>query len=596
MGDLVDLLAPWREAGQLSAAEVHVAATLGRLGGEARPEVLLAAALAARAQRYGDVCIDLRTVASVASAAESTVPVVWPATDSWLAAVAESPLVTGMPAPLVLRGSLLYLERYHAYETAVAEHLIGFASTSAAAIEADLSLLDSLFDGSLSAEQRRAVEAAGVGGLTVLVGGPGTGKTTTVAALLATLARSLGSLRVALVAPTGKAAARLGEAFRDAAAQLPDDIAQAIFTAETSTVHRLLGAVGESSSRFRHHRQQPLPHDVVIVDETSMVSLPLMAHLLDAVRPGARVVLVGDPGQLASVDAGSVLADLAGPMLTRSDGDAATPAPAPAGPLASCITVLTVSRRFPPGSPIDRLARAIGSGDAAGARAVLAEGDGGGGPGVPRGSVVWYPQSETAIEAVRAIVEPVVVKVADAAAAGDAVAALDGLDAARVLSAHRMGPMGVERWNERIEGWLAATGRPTSGWYPGRPIIITANDYRLGLFNGDLGVVVLLDGRPMVAFPTTTDPMFVAPSRLEAAATVHAMTIHKSQGSEFDRAVVVLPPIGSRLASRELLYTAVTRARVGVIVVGSAESLDEVVGRRTVRASGLGQRLWPGSS
>ena len=593
MRELVDLLAPWREAGELSAAEVHVAATLGRLAGEARAEVLLAAALAARAPRYGDVCIDLRTVSSVAPASESAVPVDWPAADAWLTAIADSPLVTGAPAPLVLRGSLLYLERYHAYETAVADHLTRFASASAAAIEADLSLLDSLFDGSLSVEQRSAVAAAGEGGLTVLVGGPGTGKTTTVAALLATLARSLGSLRVALVAPTGKAAARLGEAFRDAAAQLPDDIAQAIATAETSTVHRLLGAMGESSSRFRHHRRQPLPHDVVIVDETSMVSLPLMAHLLDAVRPGARVVLVGDPGQLASVDAGSVLADHAGPMLTRADGDVA--ASEPAGPLASCITVLTVSRRFPPGSPIDRLARAIGSGDAAGARAVLAEGGEGGDPTVARGSVDWYPQPEVAIEAVRAIVEPVAAAVADAAAAGDAAAALAGLGAARVLCAHRMGPMGVERWNERIEGWLAATGRPTSGWYPGRPVIITANDYRLGLFNGDLGVVVLVDGRPMVAFPTTADPMFVAPARLEAAATVHAMTIHKSQGSEFDRAVVMLPPVGSRLASRELLYTAVTRARVGVTVVGSAESLDEVVGRRTVRASGLGDRLWPGT-
>jgi exodeoxyribonuclease V alpha subunit len=592
MRELLDVLAPWREAGELSAAEVHVAAALGRLGGEVRPEVLLAAALAARAPRHGDVCIDLRTVASVASATESTVPVDWPAADAWLAAVADSPLVTSTPAPLVLRGSLLYLERYHAYESVVAHHLTRFAAVPAAAIDADLSLLDSLFDGSLSAEQRRAVAAAGAGGLTVLVGGPGTGKTTTVAALLATLARSLGSLRVALVAPTGKAAARLGEAFREAAAHLPDDIARAIASAETSTVHRLLGAVGESSSRFRHHRQQPLPHDVVIVDETSMVSLPLMAHLLDAVRPGARVVLVGDPGQLASVDAGSVLADLAGPMLTRADGD--TSAPAPEGPLAACITVLTVSRRFPPGSPIDRLARAIGGGDTAGARAVLAEADEGGDPGASRGSVDWCPKPEAAIEAVRAIVEPVAVAVADAAAAGDAVAALAGLGAARVLCAHRMGPMGVERWNERIEGWLAATGRPTSGWYPGRPVIITANDYRLGLFNGDLGVVVLVGGRPMVAFPTTTEPMFVAPSRLEAVATVHAMTIHKSQGSEFDRAVVVLPPVGSRLASRELLYTAVTRAKVGVTVVGSAASLDEVVGRRTVRASGLGERLWPG--
>ena len=594
MSDLVDLLAPWRDAGELSAAEVHVAATLGRLGGEARAEVLLAAALAARAPRYGDVCIDLRTVASVVSATESTAPVDWPAADAWLAAVADSPLVTGTPAPLVLRGSLLYLERYHAYEAAVAHHLTRLADAPAAHVEADLALLDSLFHRSLSPQQRDAVATATRRGLTVLVGGPGTGKTTTVAALLATLARSLGSLRVALVAPTGKAAARLGEAFRAAAAELPAELARAITSAETSTVHRLLGAVGESSSRFRHHGGQPLPHDVVIVDETSMVSLPLMAHLLDAVRPGARVVLVGDPGQLASVDAGSVLADLAGPTLAHGDGDAADPASA--GPLASCITVLTISHRFPPGSPIDRLARAIGSGDAAGARAVLAEGDQGDDPGAPRGSVDWYPQPDAAVEAVRTIVEPMVVAVADAAVAGDAAAALDGLGAARVLCAHRMGPMGVERWNERIEGWLAATGRPTSGWYPGRPVIITANDYRLGLFNGDVGVVVVVDGRPMVAFPAAVGPMLVAPSRLEAVATVHAMTIHKSQGSEFDRAVVVLPPVGSRLASRELLYTAVTRAKVGVTVVGSAESLDEVVGRRTVRASGLAERLWSSPS
>jgi len=558
--DLVAVLEPWREVFGLSAGDVHLAATLGRLAGEARPPVLLAVALAARAPRLGDVCADLDGLEHGPSAGE------------WCAALATSPLVAGADAPLVVRGTLVYLQRYHAYELAVATHLRAFAAAGVATIDADLGLLDTVFDGRLSAEQRAVVAGAAHRGLTVLVGGPGTGKTTTVAALLATVARSLGSLRIALVAPTGKAAARLGEAFREAAAQLPADVAAALAAVETSTIHRLLGAVGDSSRGFRHHRACPLPHDVVIVDESSMVSLPLMAHLLDAVRTDARVVLVGDPGQLASVEAGSVLADVA----------------ASAAALQGSVTVLTQSRRFPPGSPVDVLARAIGSGDTVAARAVLAAPES---SLAPAGAVRWHPQADAAIEAVRGVIEPITVAVADAAAAGDAATALDRLAAARVLCAHRQGAMGVDRWNERVEAWLAATGRPTSGWYPGRPVMITANDYRLGLFNGDVGVVVHLAGRPMVAFPASGGPYLVAPSRLEGFETVHAMTIHKSQGSEFDHAVVVLPPVGSRLASRELLYTAVTRARRVVTLLGSAESLDDVVARRTHRVSGLAAML-----
>lgn len=560
MNGLVAQLDPWREPFGLAAADVHLAATLGRLGGESRPAVLLAAALAARAPRLGDVCADLRGLESGPPFAE------------WCAALATSPLVEGDDAPLVVRNAHVYLQRYHAYELAVATHLRAFAAARVATIDADLGLLDTVFDGRLSAEQRAVVAGAAHRGLTVLVGGPGTGKTTTVAALLATVARSLGSLRIALIAPTGKAAARLGEAFREAAAQLPADVATALAAVETSTIHRLLGAMGDSSSRFRHHREHPLPHDVVIVDESSMVSLPLMAHLLDAVRRDARVVLVGDPGQLASVEAGSVLADVA----------------ASAAALDGCVTELTQSRRFPPGSPVDVLAQAIGAGDTVAARTVLAAPDS---PLADAGAVRWHPQAEAAVDAVRAVIEPVTVAVADAAAAGDGVAALDHLAAARVLCAHRHGSMGVERWNERVESWLAATGRAATGWYAGRPVMITANDYRLGLFNGDVGVVVHLDGRPMVAFPASGGPYLVAPSRLERFETVHAMTIHKSQGSEFDHAVVVLPPVGSRLASRELLYTAVTRARRLVTVLGSAEALDEVVARRTQRASGLAEML-----
>ncbi len=560
MTDLVAVLEPWREVFDLSAADVHLAATLGRLTGESRPPVLLAAALASRAPRLGDVCVDLDGLGH------------GPPTAEWCAALATSALVAGADAPLVVRGTHVYLQRYHAYELAVAANLRSFAAARVATIEADLGLLDTVFDGRLSSEQRAVVASAAQRGLTVLVGGPGTGKTTTVAALLATVARSLGSLRIALVAPTGKAAARLGEAFRDAAAQLPADVAAALATVETSTIHRLLGAMGDSSSRFRHHRHHRLPHDVVIVDESSMVSLPLMAHLLDAVRADARVVLVGDPGQLASVEAGSVLADVAA-AATALDG---------------CVTVLTQSRRFPPGSPVDVLARAIGAGDTAAARRVLSAPDS---PLADAGAVRWYPQVDAAIEAVRTVIEPVTAAVADAAAAGDAATALHRLAAARVLCAHRQGSMGVDRWNERVEAWLAATGRPTGGWYPGRPLMITANDYRLGLFNGDVGVVVHVAGRPMVAFPASDGPVLVAPSRLERFETVHAMTIHKSQGSEFDHAVVVLPPVGSRLASRELLYTAVTRARRVVTVLGSTESLDEVVARRTHRVSGLAEML-----
>jgi exodeoxyribonuclease V alpha subunit len=577
-------VAAWRDAGLFEASDVQIASALARLCGDDRPEIVLAAALAARAPRLGDSCVDLSVRPTTADDAALS----WPALDAWLDGLAESPLVVGVGAPLVLRGSQVALERYHTYEVDLAEQLGALASAQVVPIEVDLALLDGLLAGDGSAHQRAAVERALKRGLTVLAGGPGTGKTTTVAALVATLVQSLGSLRIALAAPTGKAAARLGEAFRAAATRLPADLAAKLATTPTSTIHRLLGVVGDSSSRFRHGPDHPLPFDLVIVDEASMVSLPLMAKLVGALAPQARLVVVGDPGQLASVDAGSVLADIVGPVAGHTSVESPTPG---RHALAGCISVLTHSRRFPPGSAIDRFARAIGSGDAAAARAVL-EASSDHSTAAPAAALDWYADTEQAIAAVRSRVEPVVVDVAAQAARGAVAEALDGIDRIRVLCAHRLGSMGVAGWNERIESWLAAAGRPASGWYPGRPVMVTANDYRLGLFNGDVGVVVLVDGRTLVAFPSVDGPRLVAPSRLESVETVHATTIHKSQGSEFDEVVVVLPPVGSRLASRELLYTAVTRARHRVSVVGAAEALDEVVARRTLRASGLREMLW----
>jgi exodeoxyribonuclease V alpha subunit len=425
--------------------------------------------------------------------------------------------------------------------------------------------------------------------LSVLVGGPGTGKTRTVAALLAVLLADGRHLDIALAAPTGKAAARLAEAFRAAALTLPADLGARLAATEASTIHRLLGWQSRSASRFRHDAAHPLPHDVVIIDETSMVSLPLMAKLLDAVRPDAQLVLVGDPGQLASVEAGSVLGDVAGSVLA-ADGSTSDVA----GPLAGVVSSLTYSHRFPPGSPLDLFARAVRQGDADAALAVLADPAS---ASAPRGALGWHrlsADSSEGVDLIRSLALPAAEQAVAAAAGGGADAALTGLAAVRILCAHRRGPFGVDRWNRSMETWLAAAGHRTAGWYVGRPLLVTENDYPNGLFNGDMGVVVRHDDKAQVAFAAAGGTRLIAPSRLGEVETVHAMTIHKSQGSEFDHVVVVVPSSDSRLATRELLYTAVTRAQSRVTLVGDEASIRSAIERRVVRASGLADRLWPG--
>jgi len=583
------VLGPFREAGVLSDADAHIAATLARLAGEHDPAVVLAAALAARAPRVGHVCVDLCTVAGsiVADLAGDDVDVAalpWPPADSWAASVAASDLVAGLTPPLVLDGTRLYAERYHVYERRVAEDLLRRAAVDLPPVRAVAAVVDALL-GDGASEQRRAVDGACGNALTVLVGGPGTGKTTTVAALLASLVAADPDVQIALAAPTGKAAARLGVALRDAAQHLEPALAQRLASTEASTIHRLLGVRRWSSTRFHHDRHRPLPHDVVIVDEMSMVSLPLMAKLLDAVRPDARLVLVGDPGQLVSVEAGSVLGDVAGPETEADDVPVRMP-------LTGRVQALRNSRRFPTGSPIDRFAHAVRAGDADAAMAVLGER-----AGAAATSLDWLPVAPDdgdAIATIRDLVLPLSTSVCERAAAGDAAGALTLLEQTRILCAHRRGAFGVERWNARVDAWLTTAGaRPPGAWYPGRPILVTANDYRLGLYNGDLGVVVESPAGRRVAFDSAGEAVrLVAPVRLEAVETVHAMTIHKSQGSEFDHVVVVLPPAGSRLATRELLYTAVTRARERVTVIGDEAALRAAIGARVVRASGLREALW----
>lgn len=539
----------------LEPADVQVAQRLSTLSGTADASVTLALALAVRALRGGSVCVDLRSVAEQTQLPELP----WPAVDEWLAAVAASPLL-GTPPVLRLFGDLLYLDRYWLEEQQVCDDVLTLVATKPGGSIPDVTRL---FPPGFE-EQRAAAKVALSQGLTVLTGGPGTGKTTTVARLLALLAEQAAlaghpPLRIALAAPTGKAAARLQEAVQLEVDRLDAVDRDRISGLQATTLHRLLGSRPDTSSRFRHHRGNRLPHDVIVVDETSMVSLTMMARLLEAVRPQTRLLLVGDPDQLASVEAGAVLADLVDGLGSRG------------------VAALQTSHRF--GESIGALASAIRAGDVSGAVEVLAAGG---------EHVEWV--SSQADERLREVLVPHALALRQAAVLGDAGTALDILEEHRLLCAHRSGPFGVAQWNRQVQRWLAeATGEPTwATWYVGRPILVTANDYGLKLYNGDTGVTVATpDGLRAVVGGSGT----FATGRLTEVETMHAMTIHKSQGSQADEVTVLLPPEESRLLTRELFYTAVTRAKTRVRVVGSEAEIRAAIARQAVRATGLRKRL-----
>jgi exodeoxyribonuclease V alpha subunit len=559
-----------------------VAVRVTALAGEADESIALAAALAVRAPRMGHVYVDLATIRETA-AVESDEPVdlsalPWPEVEGWVRALESSSMVAvgedpRESRPLRLTGTWLYLDRYWREERQVAADLRAFGGVEAVDEPALADGLTRLF-GTGSDERQRAAAATAVRRrFAVVAGGPGTGKTTTVARIVALLAEQAAAAGtpaplVALAAPTGKAAARLEESVHAEAAGL--DVAQSVrdglLALNASTLHRLLGWRPDSHSRFRHNRGNRLPHDVVIVDETSMVSLSLMARLIEAVRPEARLVLVGDPGQLTSIEAGAVLGDI-----VRAGGDG--------------VVVLEHVYRY--GAGIDALADAVRSGDGDGVIAALTAG---------HEDVTWIPvdigdpAAQEALAPVRAGALAAAREVIEAARAGNARGAIDALGAFRVLCAHRRGAYGVSVWTARIEGWLA--GELERGrWYPGRPLLVTENDYGLRLYNGDTGVVVAAEGRMSAAFERRGDVVFFPPARLAAVDTVYAMTVHKSQGSQFGTAAVLLPAAASQVLTRELLYTAVTRAQKRLILAGTEETIRAAVARPVARASGLGRRL-----
>jgi exodeoxyribonuclease V alpha subunit len=635
----VEVLGPFIEAGVFGEYEVQFAAAVLRLQPGVGDEELLALAVAARAPRFGHVCtpLDAMAVRLAELDGEETDDLPWPSADAWAASLTRSSIVsvaadpTGGPLrPLVWDGDRLYLHRYWHYELAIADDLVRRCTSagpdhsawwSGPDAEAVDRVLDSLFgadDPDAPDLQRLAARRALGPGVSIIAGGPGTGKTYTVARLLAAahlVAAEQGrALSVALAAPTGKAAARMGEAVQAALEDISlfeglGDVGGLVADTAPSTIHSLLG--WKDRTHFRHDREHPLPEDMVIIDETSMVSLPLMAKLLDAVRPEASVVLVGDPYQLASIEAGTVMSDVVGPAgrpetsedpeTTQSSAPGAVvvptlwdslappvPEPVGSGVLTDRVTVLRTMRRFEGDSTIAALADAVRTGDATRALELLEEG---------ATDLRWVrPDDGEQLAMVTGELVGVGEELVVAATRGDGPAALDAAGRVKVLAATRRGPNGMAEWTGRIEQGVArlvADFHPDRRWHVGRPVLVTANDRVNGVFNGDTGVAVQGEEAMEVALTSGDVLRRLAPSRLDRVETWWAMTIHKSQGSEFPHAVVALPEHQSPILTRELLYTAVTRARQRLTVVAGEEAVRQAIARPLARASGLRSRLWP---
>jgi exodeoxyribonuclease V alpha subunit len=566
------LLGRFNAAGVIEAADVHTARRIQSLAAEPDDEVALAVGLAVRSLRHGSVCLDLPGLAAEPLPAG----LAWPG-PGWAERVGASAVAAA--GVVRVEDGTVYLDRYWREECQVRDDLVARLALAPPVVdEARLETLAPVLFGAGYDEQRAAALSAARRWTTVLTGGPGTGKTTAVAGLLALLAdQSDRPLRVALTAPTGKAAARLQEAVRTALAEPSyGGHRDAVGRPSAQTLHRLLGWRRGSRNRFRHDRHNRLPHDVIVVDETSMVSLTMMARLLEAVRSDCRLVLVGDPDQLASVEAGAVLADLV-EGLTRRDPET--------------VAGLRTSHRF--GPEIGGLAEAVRADDAERALALLQAG----GEHVE----LLDPTDPLVLAEVRERLVRHAVELRSVAASGDADGAIAVLDRHRLLCAHRDGPWGVGHWNRLVERALAEhTGLPIGGgwgqeWYAGRPVLLTSNDYGLDLFNGDTGVVVAAADGVRAAIATPGGARELATSRLTDVETMHAMTVHKSQGSQAEEVTVLLPPEESPLLTRELFYTALTRAERKVTVVSTPDAVRLAIGRPARRASGLAARLAHGS-
>lgn len=590
-----------QEQTPFSPLDIHFAELMEKYCGGSNEPVRLAAALVSYFRGRGHTCVHLPTFCQAPFLPDTSVRIECPSLHAWTIHLRESPVVgtPGQFRPLILDASgRLYLQRYWRYESDLAHSIRQRLGT----IPVDEGILRDglarLFNSDTRPDwQKVAAFTALTHPFTIISGGPGTGKTSTVLKILALLLEQRSSMRIVLTAPTGKAASRLQESIKAAKPNLncPDEIKAAI-PETASTIHRLLRMTPDLS-RFRHNARNQLALDVIVIDEASMVDLALMTKLLAAVPASARVILLGDKDQLSSVEAGAVLGDIcsAGTPETFSktfcDAYArVTGESLPAGgshaegtPLDDCIVQLQKNYRFGDDSPIHRASLAIRSGDFDSLKALLSAG---------HADLEWYPSlrngdafHQRVLEGYRAFLE-----------SNTAGQALSCLNQFRVLAALRDSDFGVTELNRRIEKILMGHGliNPSETWYQGRPVMITRNDYTLNVFNGDTGVVRHdRETGQLRAFFQGTDQQVrsILPSRLPEHQTVYAMTIHKSQGSEFDHVVIVLPDYENPILTQELLYTALTRARKRVTIFASESALRLSVTRRVKRVSGLAEGL-----
>ena len=614
----MSLLDALHKGGHLRTLDHALAQSLRRLDRDTPDAVLAAAALASLAVAKGHAGVRLGAADGLVEA-----EIAWPDADAWTRQLAASrwvdtpddaTAVADPHAPLVLEGGLLYLRRYREYERALALGLQRIATQPVpeAGIEPLALLFARLFPHTAHDDrQARAAALALRHALLLVTGGPGTGKTTTTARLLVLLvAQALhagrASPRIALAAPTGRAAERMAESVRQAvqalaASGVDADLLAALPTSGT-TLHRLLGTIPDSP-RFRHDGDNPLPFDVVVVDEASMIDLPLMAKLVDAVASGTRLVLLGDPDQLPSVEAGDVLAAILGAAgegdaMGRGDADVLRPLLGDADS-TSVLAQEGGEARFPgirvhlqrgwrqsEALDLAPLAAAVREGDADAALAQLRAGT--------LSNVHFHegladplePQRDDLLAHFRAL--------GHAATPADALAQSTRL---RLLTAVREGPQGARTLNARIERLLAesgGSGRAPQGHFQGQLLIVTENSYRHRLFNGDIGVCLRDAAGTLVAWFPGDDadhPRAFHPAALPAHESAFAMTVHKAQGSEFDTVWLLLPARGNRVLSRELVYTGITRARRALHVAGSEAVIREALARHAGRWSGLGWRL-----
>jgi exodeoxyribonuclease V alpha subunit len=618
-----DTIKNLRKNGLLSEIDIHFARFISDFSADKDPNIFLAAALVSHATGTGDICFNLETAAGhlLSGTTDFKKPIECPVLDVWLEKLSASPVVgqPGENCPLILDvKNRLYLHRYWNYEDSLSKSIKKrvYSPVTGLDFKQLKQTLDRLFPGSDPQElnwQKIAAAVASLKHFSVITGGPGTGKTFTVTRVLALLLEQVAGqkMQIYLAAPTGKAAARLKEAVEEAKSQMNcEDSVKVAIPSEVFTIHRMLKSI-TGSPYFRYNRENPLMADVVVVDEASMVDLALMAKLLEAVPEHARLILIGDKDQLASVEAGSVLGDICdrnvmhgfsapfmnrikevtGEDLEHREHQVQT-AGAQSG-LQDAIVVLQKSYRFAVGSAIGDLSRAVNRADTEAAFQLLADEN--------DKSITW--QTLKADEGLfENLSRQIVSGYQSYLKAADPAAALKRLQRFKILCALNIGPLGVQAINRLAEQVLRRQNlihtHPTAEnpWYAGRPVLITRNHYPLRLFNGDIGVT-LPDAETgdqlAVFFPGDSGKVRrFQPYQLPEHTTVYAMTVHKSQGSEFDEVLFILPDRDFPILTRELIYTALTRARKKITIWGDRSIIRKAITRQIERNSGLRDALW----